>query len=116
MRFLRTQEGTDWPEHRSVGLRIAYALLSFLPRSNPNYEGRMHLIREWLVEFDDDGVPGREVGLDGNGAPIVAGPDARNYGFWLDTTVRWRDLTGAQVDGDEFERQWRLAAHLRHDE
>jgi hypothetical protein len=116
MPFIRTTEATDWPEGRSRRLRIVSALLFFLPQSNPGYEGRYHLIREWLVEFDEDGLPWREVGLGADGMPVVAGPDDRNLGFWTDTNVRWGDITGEEIDRDEFERQWLKAAPLRRGE
>ncbi len=69
----------------------------------------MHLVREWLIEFGDDGLPWREIGLDESGAPVLAGPDARNYGFWLDTNMTIKDFDGEPVAEEEFERIWKLS-------
>jgi hypothetical protein len=77
----------------------------FIPEANPDYA--FDQVREWLIEFDEDGVPGREVGLDGSGEPVLAGPDGRNYGFWLDTNMRYEDFTGDEVTAEVFERAWR---------
>lgn len=69
----------------------------------------MHLVQEWLIEFDKDGLPGREIGIDKNGLPALAGPNAHNYGFWLDTNMKIDDFAGEPVDRDEFERLWKIA-------
>jgi hypothetical protein len=86
MPFLRTYEATDWPERLSLRLRIVSLILFFLPQSNRGYEGRWHLIREWLVEFDENGEAWREIGLGAEGAPVVSGPDDQNLGFGRNRT------------------------------
>lgn len=116
MPFIRTYEATDWPKGRSLRLRVASALLFFIPQSNPGYEGRYHLIREWLVEFDEEGWPWREVGLDAEGVPVVSGPDKSNLGYWTDTNVRWGDIAGEEIAGAEFEHYWAAAGSLRDGE
>ena len=37
----------------------------------------------------------------------MAGPDDRNYGFWLDTNMKLKDFTGEPIEADEFELLWR---------
>jgi hypothetical protein len=106
MRFLRTALATDWParESRMRGL-VRWLLTRVIPEANPDYA--LHQVREWLVEFDDEGLPGREVGLGSDGQPVLAGPDDRNYGFWLDTNMRFEDFTGTEIDASVFEAAWR---------
>jgi hypothetical protein len=82
-------------------------LLWFIPEANPDYRGKLHLVHEWFIEFDDEGQPWREIGININGRPVLAGPDDRNYGFWLDTNMTLKDFSGEPVDAAEFERLWR---------
>lgn len=105
MLHLRTKLATASPPP-SPPDRVARALLAFLPRANPDYEGKFHLVREWLVEFDDAGQPFREIGLAADGVPIIAGPDERNYGFWLDTNMAFTDFTGEPISKELFESTW----------
>ena len=37
---------------------------------------------------------------------MLAGPDDRNYGFWLDTNMRYDDLIGVVVRPGVFEVLW----------
>ena len=107
MVYLRTKLATGWSkEEPPIGVKVRRALLFFIPDANPDYDNRMHLIHEWLIEFDDDGSPFREIGLDSEGVPVLAGPDDRNYGFWLDTNMTLKDFTGEAITQEQFEKQW----------
>lgn len=103
MPFLRTTLATDWkpPTRLERWLRPVTA--------NPGYVDRMHRVRSWLIEFDDEGMPGREIGLDADGAIVLAGPDRENDGFWLDTNMRLQDFPGEPVAEADFEALWRAA-------
>ncbi len=35
----------------------------FIPEVNPSYRDKMHLISAWYVEFNERGLPNREVGV-----------------------------------------------------
>lgn len=106
MRFIKTTLATDWPAAQSRDNRfVARVIKAFIPEANPDYA--LHLVREWLIEFDDSGLPGREIGLDASGLPVLAGPDDRNYGFWLDTNMRFQDFNGDEVTAEVFESAWR---------
>ena len=107
---------TGWPKKQPIAVRIVKLLLWFIPRGTPDYEDKMYLIKEWLIEFDENGEPWREVGLDENGKPVVSGPDNRNYGFWCDTNMLWEDFDGIKLSEESFESAWRLASPLRHGE
>lgn len=102
MRYIRTQLATDWPEP-SGGL---FATLLRRVSANPGYGPHLHRVAAWLIEFDDDGIPGREIGLDETGRPVLAGPDDENYGFWLDTTMTLVDIGGESIPQATFEETW----------
>ena len=97
---------TDWPERVSAMERVTKLMLFFIPQANPGYESKMHLIKEWLIEFDDDGHPDREMGLDINGRVVIAGPSDTDYGFWLDTNMKAEDFDGETVPQETFEALW----------
>ncbi len=101
MSFLRTKLGTDFKEPSNWWQRLLN-----VDTANPGYRNKYHLICTWLIEFDDNGDPWREIGLDEHEKVVVAGPSDENYGFWLDTNMRIGDFTGEPVDTDYFERMW----------
>ena len=106
MKYLRTKLATDWNEGKSLSQRVIETVLFFVPKANPGYENKMHLVDEWVVEFDEDNNPFREIALDFNGYPVFAGPNEENYGFWLDTNMKYSDFTGREVELSEFENLW----------
>ena len=107
MRYLRTTLATDWPEENaSWQIRVQKKFLFFVPEANPDYEAKLCFIREWFVEFDENGRPGREIGLDQNGEPVLGGPDDKNYGFWLDTNMTFSDFEGSEIEVELFEAAW----------
>jgi hypothetical protein len=109
MKYLRTRMAADWSRRKSLKIYILDTLFWFVPRANPGYEKKMHLLAEWLVEFDEEGLPWREIGLDMDGRLVLAGPSDECYGFWLDTNMRFDDFEGEPVAGGEFERLWLLS-------
>ncbi len=109
MRYLRTNEATDWPKENRWKEKLINVILFFVPRANPDYENKMYLVKSWLIEFvENEGelIPWREIALDKEDKPIFAGPSERNYGFWLDTNMKYEDFDGDPVNKDEFERYW----------
>ena len=116
--YLRTRVGTGCPAHTNPGRfsRLVHALLFLIPVANPDYEAMLPLVAEWLIEFDDNGDPWREIGLDANGEPVLAGPNEREYGFWLDTGMRLPDFAGDAVAREDFEALWaRCPSHSAQD-
>ena len=108
MKYLKTKYATDWPE-KNWKEKLIHGILFFIPRANPDYKDRMYLVKSWLIEFlETDGqlLPWREIALDENDNPIFAGPDKRNYGFWLDTNMKYEDFDGELINKAEFERYW----------
>lgn len=108
MPILRTTLATDWP----APTRLARWLRPIM--SNPGYVDRMHRVRSGLIEFDDQGLPGREIGLDADGGIVLAGPGEGNDGFWLDTNMRLADFPGESVPVAEFEALWRASGVIDH--
>lgn len=103
-RYLATALATDCtPERRPA--KLIKKLLWFI-NANPAYDAKMHLVKRWLIEFEDGLSPGREVGLDGQGVPIMRGPGPGVYGFWLDTNMTYDDFHGDPISEEEFEQYW----------
>ena len=102
MSFLRTKQGTDFQPPSNW-----LARLFSVDTANPTYRNKYHLIRSWLIEFDENGQPWREIGLDELDQIVVAGPSQQDYGFWLDTNMSIGDFTGQPVDPAHFERLWK---------
>jgi hypothetical protein len=101
MLFLRTRFGTDFREPSNWRER-----LTSFETANPGYHGRYHLVRCWLIEFDEEGMPTREIGLDETDLVVVAGPSMMDYGFWMDANMRISDFTGDPVTPEYFEKMW----------
>ena len=101
MRHIRTKLGVEnkiGESHELIG--------KLLDRFDANPEYDHSLVDEWYIEFDDEGWPGREIGLDSHELPVLAGPDDRNYGFWLDTNMQYNDFNGAEISAEHFEEKW----------
>lgn len=112
MEFLKTSMATDWAEQQTKKLKWMNRLLFFIPKANPGYESKMHLVKKWLIEFiEEEGelIPWREIALDNSNKIVFAGPDKMNYGFWLDTNMKFEDFEGESITKDEFEKYWKLS-------
>jgi hypothetical protein len=86
-------------------------LSSMLPKANPDFDGKIQDVRQWILEVDDEeGTPDREIGLDDNGNVLMIMPWRNNYGFWTDSNVRVDELAKSHkmnfVDRQEFEKLW----------
>jgi len=102
---------TEWTEEKPRKLQWLNKILFFIPKSNPGYDSKMHLVKKWLIEFvEEDGelIPWREIALDKSDNIVFAGPDKINYGFWLDTNMKYEDFKGEAIEKDEFEKYWNL--------
>ncbi len=113
-KYLKTKQGTDFKPKTSID-KLLTLLLFFIPKTNPSYENQLHHIAEWLIEFDDKGLPSREIGLNEFGEPVLAGPTNTDYGFWLDTNMKYSDFEGTTIFQSEFEQLWQQAFNLSKD-
>jgi hypothetical protein len=112
MKYIKTNLATDWPKQKHWKEKLIELLLFFIPKANPGYDNKMYLIDSWLIEFletDGELLPWREIALDNSGNPIFAGPDKINYGFWLDTNMKYDNFEGQTITKEEFERQWKIS-------
>jgi hypothetical protein len=112
MHYGVTKQATDFSDAklRSWRVRLAKALLFFIPRANPGNEPLYPKVRAWALELDADGWPQREVGLDSSGIPLFRAPDNRNTGFWPDmayTQFRVEDLQA--ISEEAFNELWSTA-------
>jgi hypothetical protein len=56
---------------KTLSEKVLEAVLFFIPKANPRYDSKMHLIKEWMIEFDEDNYPYREIALDSKGFPYL---------------------------------------------
>jgi len=103
--YLKTKIATDWGTPKPDGVLVKL-MRRFVPEANPSYRDKMQLIDMWYIEFDEQGLPNREVGVDSNGIPVVAGPSSTDFGYWLDANVTDVDLDGVEIEEQEFEALW----------
>ena len=106
--YLKTKIATDWDTVEPDGVLVKL-MRRFVPEANPSYRDKMHLIDMWYIEFDEQGIPYREIGVDAAGRPVVAGPTPTDYGYWLDANVTDVDLDGIEIEPEEFEALWNKA-------
>lgn len=82
----------------------------FLPISNPDFEDKLEDVKYWLLEFDDEDFPIREIGVDVNGEVILKMPYKKNYGFWIDNELKYTDFIemflAKEVDQIFFKEKW----------
>ena len=105
MIYLRSNKATNWEQLGFFGKLLKSILQSL--SSNPDYEMVFPDLAEWLIEFGEDQMPDREIGLNKEGVPILAGPNDRNYGFWHDTNMKLNDFENEVIEKDYFERKWK---------
>ena len=111
MKYLSTKMATDWQKKKPSKLNITNLILFFIPNANPGYDSKMHLVKKWFIEFkyvDEELLPWREIALDENDNPVFAGPDKQNYGFWLDTYMKYEDFKGEPLSKNKFEEVWKI--------
>lgn len=112
MKYLSTSMATDWSEKEPWQVKVIKTILFFIPKANPGYDSKMHLVKKWFIEFvEEEGElkPWREIALDTMGKVVFAGPDKKNYGFWLDANMKYEDFQGDPIDKEEFERYWSIS-------
>ncbi|MCF6318931.1 MAG: hypothetical protein L3J83_06595 [Proteobacteria bacterium] len=114
VKFLRITIGTEFKQKKSVLIRFIKLLLFFVPVANPDYESKIHLVKEWLIEFDENDQPFREIGINKDGDVVISGPNERDYGYWLDTNMRYSDFKGTPVSKKKFEALWEKSKLYRH--
>jgi hypothetical protein len=98
---LATNFGRD-PWH----VRFWRLFLFFIPRANPDNEPLYPHVRQWYLELDDSGVPRSRDWPRCTRQALFGAPDARNYGFWTDSTQRFEQTQLTPIHAAEFLRLW----------
>ena len=90
---------------------IVGILTSIIPKANPDFENKIDLVENWLVELDiETGIPEREIGLNKNGQVILKMPFKNNYGYWTDNNLLLKDFkklfSTSEINYADFEKYW----------
>ncbi|WP_050021974.1 hypothetical protein [Chryseobacterium sp. P1-3] len=89
---------------------VSRTLKIILPVSNSDFENKIDDVKYWLVEFDEENIPNREIGLDENDNVILKMPYKKNYGFWTDNELLYDDFisrfSAIEVDSITFNTKW----------
>ncbi len=104
MIYISSVKATGWKEPNFVEKILR--LLTRKWSANPDYDSVFPEVSEWLIEFGEDQMADREIGLNDKGIPVVAGPNERNYGFWLDTNMKLKDFENNLIEKTYFEEKW----------
>jgi len=82
-----------------------------IPLANPDFEAKILETNIWLIEFDNENIPVREIGINNLNEPIMIMPYKNNYGFWTDNNLKLQDFKNGfefyEIDGDAFENNWK---------
>ena len=105
MNVIETKMGTNIPAAAHRGL-VERVIRKVLPLANPDFEDLYCNVRKWWIEVDDEGTPQRELGFDTDEQPIVAGPIGENFGFWTDSSMKFRPAEHRVVSSKEFAATW----------
>ncbi|MEP6262818.1 MAG: hypothetical protein ABJ092_14675 [Gillisia sp.] len=97
---------------RTFKSAIIGILSSIIPKANPDFDAKIDLVENWLVELDlETGIPEREIGLNKNGQVIVKMPFKKNYGYWTDNNLILKDFKKhfktSEISNSDFEKYWK---------
>ncbi|WP_052911367.1 hypothetical protein [Riemerella anatipestifer] len=109
MKYLKFKSPWDYNDKKKsfVEKIILYLGLS----ANPDYDNKIYNVEFWLVEFDEEDIPIREIGLDNNSKDILKMPYKKNYGYWTDNNLVYQDFisdfASVKIEKKEFEEKWK---------
>jgi len=79
----------------------------FIPSGNPDFDELYPQVNMWLLEVSvPDGLPRREIGLNEQLEPVVAGPIGKNYGTWVDGPEKLDISAYEATDAALFSSAW----------
>lgn len=94
----------------SLKKALTSILTTIIPKANPDFDQKIDEVRFWLVEFDNDGIPVREIGLDKEKRVILKMPYKDNYGYWTDNNLLLNDFRKhfvvSEISKNYFEQSW----------
>ena len=96
----------------NIFLKLLEKLTSkIIPKANPDFENNISNVENWLIEFDEEDIPTREIGINDLNEPIMIMPWKSNYGFWTDNELKYFDFKESfkfqEIDKNEFENNWK---------
>ncbi len=81
-----------------------------IPLANPDFDSKIYDTNIWLIEFDNENIPVREIGINNSNDPIMIMPYKNNYGFWTDNNLKLQDFKNGfefeKISKSEFEKKW----------
>ena len=108
-----SDKSSDLTRFQTLLMKFAKLII---PEANPDYEDKLDSVHTWLIEFDNDSIPYREIGLDKSSNPIVWLPDEKNYGYWTDHNLSKRDFENHfqthLIKSEEFEEIWKIERNI----
>lgn len=87
-------------------------LSMFIPIANPDYEDKIDLVSDWLLEFEtESSTPNREIGLSSQNKVLMKMPYKNNYGYWCDNNLIYKDFkksfTTVVINKSLFDDKWK---------
>ena len=106
------QESDLQKSETNIFLKFLEKLTStVIPKANPDFDNKISKIETWLIEFDEDDIPIREIGINSQDEPIMIMPWRNNYGFWVDNDFNYIDIKEnfnfQNIDETEFKNYWK---------
>ncbi|TGD59381.1 hypothetical protein [Flavobacterium humi] len=91
--------------------KILNFAFSFIPKANPKYDKLIQFVDVWYIEYDDvNECIEKEIGLNENYQVILKMPFQNEYGYWLDTDMKFEDFQNRfgieKIDEPEFFKKW----------
>jgi hypothetical protein len=107
----KTEESSSGIGTKILETLVFKPLTYILPKANPDFDGKIENVKQWLLEFEnDDEIPSREIGIDEKGETVMILPWKKNYGYWTDNNMKLNDFESSfdtqNIHKDEFENLW----------
>lgn len=87
-------------------------LSTIIPKANPDFENQIQNTNIWLIEFDENGIPEREIGLDKDEKGVIIMPWKDNYGYWTDNNLNLENVKNgfnySEIEEAYFKNEWNL--------
>lgn len=110
-KFRLVKKQLELNKKKSIVSKVLEFFFSFIPKSNPEFNDLIEFVDVWYIEYDDENdCVEKEIGLNANYETILKMPYKNEYGYWLDTDMKFQDFESTfnieKIDGLEFEKKW----------
>ncbi|MCK6610375.1 MAG: hypothetical protein L6Q78_04975 [Bacteroidia bacterium] len=103
-----THAGTN--QNSNLRKIIAKIFRLIFPAANPDFDPKINSVNTWLLEFNEEGIPVKEIGLNNNGKPIIKMPYKDNVGYWTDIGMHFNKFSERfqveKINQVEFYKFW----------